>query len=249
MHELIRNLLLLALAGAAATVVGSGVAWWRDEPRRIARMLKKALGAPAEMVIIARDRGLAAGFNLKQGKAAVLWEEGLRGLVYRLDQLVGAELMVDDQVVARAFRDEQRRALDAAPSEAKRVMLRLVFDSPAHPDFELPLWPPADPARIQTQTAFDAIQEARRWVSSVEALLRKTAKQAAKVAARTPPPEDDEDDAMEEAVPPPHPPAPPPRPQPPPPLPLFEAQADEDDDEDRGDDRDDPPWDDEPGAR
>jgi hypothetical protein len=232
MHELMRNILLLALAGAAATAVGSGVAWWRDEPRRIGRLLRQALGAPAEMVIIARDRGLAAGFNLKEGKVAVLWDDGLKGLVYRLDQLIGAELMVDDQVAARAFRDELRRALDAAPSDAKRVMLRLVFDSAAHPDFELPLWPPADPARIQPQTAFDAIQEARRWVSSVEALLRKAAKRSAQVAGRSPVIETDDD---EDEVPPP---APPPRRPPPPASDEFA--------EDPGDE---PPWDDDPAAR
>lgn len=186
MSDLIRILLLLALSGAALTALGSGVAWWRDEGRQLRRMLGKALGAPPELVIIARDRGLAAGLNLDRGNIAVLWDDGMKGLVYRLEQLVGAELIVDDQVAARAFRGELRRPLDQLPSEAKRILLRLVFDNARDPDFELPLWPPVDQARIQPVTAFDALQGARRWVSSVEAVLRKTA--PLQVEARPTPP-------------------------------------------------------------
>lgn len=173
MSDLIRNILLLGIAGAAVTMIGSGAAYWLDEERRLRRMLRRALGAPPEMVVVARGRGLGAGLNLARGQVAVLWDGGLKGLVYRLDQLMGAEVIVDDRVAARAFRDEPRRPLDEVAPDPKRVLLRLVFDNPRDPDFELVLWPLGDPGKINAGTGFDAIQTARRWVSSAEAILRQ----------------------------------------------------------------------------
>jgi hypothetical protein len=174
MHEALRTLLLLALAGCLVTVAGSGAAWWRDEQRRLTRYLRKALGAHPESVIIAPGRGRAAGLNLERGLIAVLWDGGVKGLVYRLRQLVGAELILDDQVAARAFRDEPRRALDHAPNSAHRVTLRLIFDNPRDPDFEVELWPPIDPAKRERATVAEAIAASRRWISGVEAILRQT---------------------------------------------------------------------------
>jgi len=174
MGDTLRNLLVLAMASVLATLAGSAAAYWRDEERRLRRMLRRALAAPPEMVIIARGRGLAAGINQAKGQIAILWDGGVKGLIYRLDQLVGGEVIVDDRVAARAFRGEPRRPLDEVASEAKRVLLRLVFDNPRDPDFELVLWPPVEPSKAQAGGAFEAVQAARRWVSSVEAILRQT---------------------------------------------------------------------------
>ncbi len=203
MHEALRTLLLFALAGCLVTVAGSAAAWWRDEQRRLARYLRKALGGPAELVIIAPGRGRAAGLNLERGLIAVLWDGGVKGLVYRLRQLVGAELILDDQVAARAFRGEPRRALDQAPNSAHRVTLRLIFDNPRDPDFELELWPPIDPAKRERATVGEAIAAARRWISGVEAILRQT-EPGPQVAqgreADEEPPWDEEDDEADEVT-------------------------------------------------
>jgi hypothetical protein len=199
MHEALRTLLLLALAGCLVTVAGSAAAWWRDEHRRLTRYLRKALDAHPESVIVAPGRGRAAGLNLERGLIAVLWDGGVKGLVYKLRQLVGAELILDDQVAARSFRGEPRRALDQAPGSAHRVTLRLIFDNPRDPDFELELWPPVDPAKRERATVGEAIAASRRWISGVEAILRQTdpeprVAQTREAREDVEPPWDDEDD-------------------------------------------------------
>ena len=77
MHEALRTLLLLALAGCLVTVAGSAAAWWRDEHRRLTRYPRKALGAHPELVFVAPGRGRAAGLNLERGLIAVLWDGGV----------------------------------------------------------------------------------------------------------------------------------------------------------------------------
>ena len=194
MHEAVRILLLFALAGCLVTVAGSGAAWWLDEERRLRRYLRKALGAHPESVIVAAGRGRAAGLSVDQGLIAVLWDGGVKGLVYRLPQLVGAELTLDNQVAARAHRGEPRRALDQAPSAAHQVVLRLVFDNPRDPDFELELWPPVDLAKRERATVGEAIAACRRWISGVEAILRQPAPEPRVAQA----PEVEEDEEEEE---------------------------------------------------
>ncbi len=185
MHDAVRTLLLLALAGCLVTVAGSAAIWWRDEERRLRRYLRRALGAQPESMIIATGRGRAAGLNLERGVIAVLWDGGVKGLIYKLRQLVGAELILDGQVAARAHRGEPRRALDQAPHSASRVALRLIFDNPRDPDFELELWPPVDTSKRERQTAASAITTCRRWLSGVEAILRQPEAET-QIAPRTP---------------------------------------------------------------
>jgi hypothetical protein len=94
-------------------------------------------------------------------------------LLYPLQALIGAELIVDHQVVARALRDEPRRTLDQIASAATRVTLRLVFDDPRHPDFDLDLWLPEDESRRDSRAPSAAVEEARGWLARAEAILRR----------------------------------------------------------------------------
>ena len=86
---------------------------------------------------------------------------------------MGAELLIDGRVVARAFRDEPRRPLDQVVSSASQVTLRLIFDDPRNPDFELDLWLAGDEARREAASPAAAIQEANRWLARSEAVLRR----------------------------------------------------------------------------
>ena len=213
MDEVTRLLALLGVAGIAVTLV-AGIARWRmNESRRIRRGLKVVLKSAPHGYLAALGRGRGMGFNFTTNQVAVVWDTGAWGLVYALDELMGAEVIVDSLVVGRVHRGETRRALDAFDA-AERVALRLVFDDPGNPDFVLDLWLPEDEGRSDELPPSEAIAEANRWLARIEALLRRpvTIRRPAGVAA-TPAP------AVAPA------PAPSPEPQPPP-APLFELAAD-----------------------
>jgi hypothetical protein len=187
MKEIPQLLLLLVLAGIAVTAAGSLVAWYMQEVHTLAGAMKRVLGGRPDAMIIAHGRGRAAGFNFANDTCAVAWDAGNWCLVYRIEELAGAEVTVDGIVVARAFRNEPRKALDQTVPDANRVTLRLIFDDPHHPDFELDLWVVGDEIRRRGEaTATGAIKEANRWMARAEAILRRPG--APKAAAVRPPP-------------------------------------------------------------
>ncbi len=173
MNELARLLLLLALTGVALTVVGTIGAKLSTEERRIRRSLKKVLKGEPHAFLVARGRGRGAGFNFAANLIAVTWDAGAWCLIYKVDELLGAELIVDGQVIARAYRGEPRRALDLLTGADRLVRLRLIFEDPHRPDFDLDLWLPDDDARKDAMSAAEAVQEANRWIARTEAIVRK----------------------------------------------------------------------------
>ncbi|WP_297510209.1 hypothetical protein [uncultured Caulobacter sp.] len=225
MSELARLLLFVAIAGSAVTFLGSLAIWYGDEDRRIRRALRNVLKSEPEGVVVARGRGRGAGFSFDTNLLAVAWDRGAWCLIYRLDELIGAELVVDGQVMGRVFRGEGRRAIDHVAPQAQTVTLRLIFDDPRHPDFRLDLWAPGDEQRRESRSPAELMQEANRWLARCEAIVRRplpprpsaTVVAEPVVAARTAPPpvpetvddfEDDDDDF--DTPPPPLPDTPPP---------------------------------------
>jgi hypothetical protein len=198
-QNLLHLLLILGLAGSFLTVLGSGAAWWLDEDRRLRRLVRRSLGGEPDGVIVARGRNSAAGFRLASNQVVVMRDSGAKALLYPLQALVGAELIVDHQVVARALRDEPRRTLDQIATAASRVTLRLVFDDPRHPDFDLDLWLPQDETRRDSRPPSAAVEEARGWLARAEAIMRRAPQVAARGAPLAEPGvEDDPDDAAED---------------------------------------------------
>ncbi|HEY3695021.1 hypothetical protein [Phenylobacterium sp.] len=172
MSDVVRLILLLLLAGAVLTFAGAGAIRFMAEERRIRRALKYVLGAAPEALVSARGRGV--GFSFSRGTLATAWDCGAWCLVYRIDELMGAELVVDGEVLGRAYRGEPRRALDRAAPDAGRITLRLLFDDAAHPDFELDLWIEGAEARKDSPAyPAGALQEANRWLARAEAILRR----------------------------------------------------------------------------
>jgi hypothetical protein len=190
LSDALRLILLLAIAGAAVTVLGSGVSWWMDEERRLNRYIRRSLGGEPDAVIVVRGRAAAAAFSLASSEAVVMWRGGAKALLYPLHAFLGAELIVDDVVVARVFRGEPRRALDAVSTGARTVTLRLIFDNPRDPDFDLDLWLPPDSLRRDTLSPGKAIQQGRTWLARVDSLLRLAAqpKVEPRIAAEPKPP-------------------------------------------------------------
>ncbi|HKP78459.1 MAG TPA: hypothetical protein VJU34_04985 [Phenylobacterium sp.] len=173
MDEVARLLTLLALLGGALTLLGGVCIWFLDETRRIRRTLTQALGAIPQPMLVAHGRGVGIGFDLTRNLVAVTWDRGGWQLTYGLGELIGAEMIVDRQVAARAFRGEARRALDQLADPQERVRLRFIFDDPGHPDFEMDLWRPEDEGRRGRLYAEEALHEANRWMARMESLLRR----------------------------------------------------------------------------
>jgi hypothetical protein len=210
MDEVTRLLALLGVAGIAVTVL-AGIARWRmNESLRVRRGLKVVLKGAPHGFLVALGRGRGVGFNFTSNQVAVVWDAGAWGLVYALDELMGAEVIVDGLVVGRVHRGETRRALDAFDA-SERVALRLVFDDPGQPDFVLDLWLPEDEGRRDELAPGEAIAEANRWLARIEALLRRpmTTRRPTRASAVTPP-------AAAET---------------PPPAPAFHLANDEDDED------------------
>jgi hypothetical protein len=172
MNDAMRLVLLLALAGVALTAVGGLVARIYDPQRRLTRYLRQALGAEPEGAMLDRGLGRALAFSLDAGRVCVLWDKGRKGLVYKTDQLMGGELMVDHQVLARCYRGEPRKLLDEVPMSAHKIVLRLVFDNPRDPEFELELWPARYGRGHEYSSPADAIFAGRRWITGLEAIVR-----------------------------------------------------------------------------
>ena len=193
MHNIVRFVLIISFAGAATTLLAGLWAWWNEEDRRLRRLARRVLGGEPDATIIARGRNSAAAFRLAGGEVLVMRRGGASALLYPMRLLVGAELIVDGEVVGRAVQGEARRALDRIAAEARRVSLRLIFDNAAHPDFNLDLWLPEDGLRRDARPPAVAIQEARGWLARAEAILRRPEVAASvareKVQAATPPAE------------------------------------------------------------
>lgn len=204
MNDTMRLVLKLAVVGLVLTAAGALLSRWLDPRRRLLRYLRQALGETPEGVLTDRGGGRALAFNLDAGKIAVLWDGGRKGLVYRLDQLMGAEMTVDNGVVARCFRDRPVMPLDSLPEDVHRALLRLVFDNPRDPDFELELWPALHGRTHEHADPADALKAGRRWLTGAESLMRRAPPRAlTKPAPPAPilpdedePPPWDEDEAM-----------------------------------------------------
>lgn len=173
MAEVARAVILLGLLAAGLTGLSIAGAWWFEPSRRLRRSLRRCLGASCEIEAIDPRRGRVAGLSIAGGALAVLWDRGASGLVYSLEEVEGAELIIDGRVGARVMRGEQRRNLDALSREVEQVVLRLMFSDPRFPDFELDLADGLHPARTRMHDPVEAVRSGRRWLAHIDAILRQ----------------------------------------------------------------------------
>jgi hypothetical protein len=172
MDQAAHALALLLGGGVVITALATAGVWWFEPGKRIAPTLRRLLEGPPEALVTGPVRGQGAGVRFDTQRIAILRDPRDAGLVFGLDELVGAELIFDGHVVARAFRGEGRKPLDRIDPEVGHVMLRLVFDDARDPDFDLELWSEADAPRPHWNGPA-AVQSARRFFARVEAIVRR----------------------------------------------------------------------------
>jgi hypothetical protein len=194
MDETLRVLLWFLLAGIGLLIASSVVLWWFESSRRLTRGLLRALGKPADAIVYDLGGQKAAGLDFSAGDMAVLWDSGKQGLVFTFDEIDGAELIVDEKIVARTQKGETRRVMDETYPNASRVILRLMFDDVETPEFEVELFGQMSPNPVHPKTAADAVRLGRKWLSHVDAVIKRPATVRARPAGEDHDADDTADD-------------------------------------------------------
>jgi hypothetical protein len=168
-----RILLYFFFAGIGLTLIASGLMWWFEATRRLTRALTSSLGKAPDAIVYDVGGKKAAGLDFTAGDLAVMWNTGGQGLVFAFDEIEGAELIVDERVVARAQKGEARRVLNETHTQASRVTLRLMFEDVQTPEFELTLFGDVSHNPVHPKTAADAVRLGRKWLSHVDAVIKR----------------------------------------------------------------------------
>lgn len=169
MHQPGLLILWFTLGALAVTGLGGAVRWL-STPERVARRgLRSGLGGRPDLVLTAAD-GASAALRMETGRIAVRRSRRHAAEAFDQDDLVGAELVADGQVVARCWRGEPRRALDRTPETPTRLDLRLAFAQAVAAEVVLTAWN-VDADRPETERAA-AIEAARRWFAQMDAMVR-----------------------------------------------------------------------------
>lgn len=168
-----RILLYFLFAGLGLTLIASGLMWWFEASRRLARALNSALGKPADAIIYDLGGRKAAALDFTAGDLAIMWKTGAQGLVFAFDEIEGAELIVDERVVARAQKGEARRVLNETHAQASHVTLRLMFDDVHTPEFEVNLFGDVSHNPVHAKTAAEAVRIGRKWLSHIDAVIKR----------------------------------------------------------------------------
>ena len=172
-----------------------------EQPKKLEDEVKEALGgARAEVESIEPVRRAAAAISYAANKIVIVRDFGKKPTrLYTINDLIGIEIFANDRVVARVLRSGPHKMLDDIAPEVSRVTIRLIFDDPSHPDYELVLWDPHDALTARAEGPRAAMDTARKWFYHVEAILRRPTPEKPKPAsvlvapepARTPPPSGD----------------------------------------------------------
>jgi hypothetical protein len=168
-----RILLYFLFAGIGLTLIASGLMWWFEASRRLARALNTALGKVADAIVYDLGGQKAAGLDFTNGDLAIMWKTGAQGLVFAFDEIEGAELIVDERVVARAQKGESRKVLNETHAQASKVTLRLMFNDVQTPEFELNLYGDISHNPVHAKTAAEAVRIGRKWLSHIDAVIKR----------------------------------------------------------------------------
>lgn len=219
MPTFLAPLVILSAAALAILVILYRIYETRvEQPKKLEDEVKEALaGAKPEVESIEPVRKAALAISYAANKIVIIRDFGRKPTrLYTVNDLIGIEVFVNDKIVARVLRSGPHKMFDDIAPEVHRVTIRLVFDDPSHPDYELVLWDPHDALTARAEGPRAAMETARKWFYHVEAILRRPQPREIKPVPTSPPPvpEPAKVVAVAEASPPALPPAPPAMPLP-----------------------------------
>ncbi len=154
-----------------------------EEPKKLEDEVKEALaGAKAEVESIEPVRKAAAALSYAGNKVIIVRNFGKAPTrIYPISELFGMELFVDGKVFARVVRGGSAKPLDAGAYKpideispaVQTVVMRLIFDDPVHPFYELVIWDPNDALTARAEGPRAAFAKARDWFYHIETVLRR----------------------------------------------------------------------------
>jgi hypothetical protein len=154
-----------------------------EEPKKLEDEVKEALGgAKAEVESIEPVRKAAAAMSYIGNKVVIVRNFGkLPTRTYTISELFGMEVFVDGKVFARVVRGGSAKPLDTGSYKpideispaVQTVVMRLIFDDPVHPFYELVIWDPNDALTARAEGPRAAFAKARDWFYHIETILRR----------------------------------------------------------------------------
>ncbi|MDC7675034.1 hypothetical protein [Asticcacaulis machinosus] len=192
MERFLPTLIILSAAGIAILLILYRV--WNsrvEQPKKLEDELNEALdGTRPDVQALEPVRRAACAIAYNLNRVVIVREFGkIPTRIYPMRELMGIEIFVDSKVVARVLRSGPHKMLDDIAPQVNRVTMRLIFDDPARPDFELVLWDPNDSLTARAEGPRGAMETARRWFYHVEAVIRRPKDELEVKAKEAAPPE------------------------------------------------------------
>lgn len=146
-----------------------------EQPKKLEDELREGLGGfKADVQALEPVRKAAAASSYAGDRIVIVRNFGkIPHKPYKIADLIGMEVFVDDRVIARVMRSGPHKMFDDIAPVVNRVTMRLVFDDPGDPDFELVLWDPHDALTARAEGPRAAMNNARKWFYHVEAIMRR----------------------------------------------------------------------------
>jgi len=147
-----------------------------EQPKKLEDELREGLETfKADVMVLEPVRKAAAASSFAGDRLIIVEDFGKKPhRPYKMSQLMGMEVIVDDKVIGRVMRSGPHTMLDDIAPTVHRVTMRLVLDDPAFPSFELVVWDPNDTLTARAEGPRAAINNVRKWFYHVEAVLRRT---------------------------------------------------------------------------
>ena len=147
-----------------------------EQPKKLEDELREGLETfKADVMVLEPVRKAAAASSFAGDRLIIVEDFGKKPhRPYKMSQLMGMEVIVDDRVIARVMRSGPHTLLDDIAPTVHRVTMRLVLDDPSFPSFELVVWDPNDTLTARAEGPRAAINNVRKWYYHVEAVLRRT---------------------------------------------------------------------------